>query len=252
MTNARPKADSKAKKVMISFTLFGKPQFSEHSSPLPMNTSLPPRGLYAITPDEANSEHLFRAVAEILRGQPAMLQYRNKCADFSLRRYQARYILSLCRNAGVPLIINDFLKLAIEIEADGVHLGADDGEVVAARHTLGPGRILGVSCYNEWARAEAAAAIGADYVAFGSLFDSPTKPATVRAPLALLERAQRELGVAVAGIGGITLANVDQVFAAGADWAAVITDVFSAPDRQAQARTYRMMCNNHPFKLQRQ
>ncbi|NTV12225.1 MAG: thiamine phosphate synthase, partial [Zoogloea sp.] len=103
---------------------------------------------------------------------------------------------------------------------------------------LGPDRILGVSCYNEWARAEAAAAAGADYLAFGAMYTSPTKPAAARAPLELVSRARAAFGRPVAAIGGITLDNAAPLIAAGADLLAVITDIFSAPDITARAAAH--------------
>ena len=202
------------------------------------------RGLYAMTPDEADTARLLARTARVLKGSPTLLQYRNKSADPALRREQATRLLALCRAAGTPLIINDDLNLTIELAADGVHLGRDDGEVAAARRTLdarGPGRSLGVTCDDDGARAEAGAAAGADYVAFGAMFPSPTKPSAARAPFDLLGRARRELNVTVAAIGGITLANAGEVFAAGADLVAVISDVFGATDPQAQTRAYQAL-----------
>lgn len=199
------------------------------------------RGLYAVTPDEADTARLLALVRPVLAGGAALLQYRNKRAAPDLRCAQARAVLGLCREYGVPLLINDDLALALAIGADGVHLGRDDGDVAAARRALGVGRLLGVSCYDEWARAERGARAGADYVAFGAMFASPTKPLAPRAPLELVTRARRELGVAVATIGGITLDNAPALVAAGADLLAVITDVFAAPDPAARTRAYRAL-----------
>ncbi|MDR2031242.1 MAG: thiamine phosphate synthase [Azoarcus sp.] len=204
------------------------------------------KGLYAVTPDEADSARLLDKVVQILDGgsRPTLLQYRNKAAPPALRREQVQRLLELCRAAGVPLLINDTLELALELDADGVHLGRGDGDPAAARKALdarGPGRILGVSCYDEWPRAVAAAAEGADYVAFGAMFASPTKSAAPRADAALLGRARRELGVTVVAIGGITLANAGEIIAAGADLVAVISDIFDAPDPGARAAAYRAL-----------
>lgn len=199
----------------------------------------PLRGLYLITPDTADSAALLADVRRALAGRPALLQYRSKHADATLRRQQAVAIAALCREAGVPFIVNDSLELALAAGADGVHLGRDDGDLHAARAALGPQRILGVTCYNEWARAEEGAAAGADYVAFGAVFASPTKPAAVHAPLELLTRARRELKLPVAAIGGITLDNAPQAIAAGADLLAVISDVFDDPDPGGRAAAYR-------------
>ncbi|AKU13774.1 thiamine-phosphate pyrophosphorylase [Azoarcus sp. CIB] len=197
------------------------------------------RGLYLITPDTADSEALLTGVRSALAGRPALLQYRSKQADVARRREQAAAIAVLCREAAVPFIVNDSLELALAVGADGVHLGRDDGDLRAARAALGPERILGVTCYNEWARAEEGAAAGADYVAFGALFASPTKPAAVHAPLELLTRARRELKLPIAAIGGITLDNAPQAIKAGADLLAVISDVFDDPDPGGRAAAYR-------------
>jgi thiamine-phosphate pyrophosphorylase len=136
----------------------------------------------------------------------------------------------------VLFIVNDSIDIAIASGADGVHLGRDDGDLTAARARL-QGKILGVSCYDSVDAARAAVAAGADYVAFGSVFASPTKPGAVRAPLSLFAKA-RPLGVPLVGIGGITLENAPQLIEAGADCLAVISDLFDAPDIAARARAY--------------
>jgi thiamine-phosphate diphosphorylase len=174
-------------------------------------------GLYLVTPDWPDSDALVAAVAALLPSRPALVQYRNKLADDALKREQALRLLAVCRAAGVPLIVNDDLALALEIGADGAHLGRDDGDPAAARRALGPDRILGVSCYDEWPRAVAGAAAGVDYLAFGAMYPSPTKPAAARAPLDLLTRAKREFGLPVAAIGGITLDNARPLIDAGAE-----------------------------------
>ncbi|MFN2644409.1 MAG: thiamine phosphate synthase [Burkholderiales bacterium] len=187
------------------------------------------RGLYAVTPE---GEGIERKVRRALEGGIALLQYRNKRRD----RAQAEAIVHLARGFGVPVIINDDVELALEVGAEGAHLGRDDGELPRARERLA-GRILGASCYNDLARAREAVAAGADYVAFGSVFTSPTKPAAVSAPLALFSEA-KALGVPLAAIGGVTLENAPQLIAAGADLLAVISDLFDAPDIRARARAY--------------
>jgi thiamine-phosphate pyrophosphorylase len=195
------------------------------------------RGLYAITPDDigrAAPAGMRRVAAAVASGALCALQYRNKAASASQRLAEARELAQLCRRFGVPLIINDDLALALEVDAAGLHLGREDGDLVAARAQL-PGRILGASCYNQPELAQRAVAAGADYVAFGSVFPSPTKPAAVRAPLSLFSLP---LGVPKVAIGGITLENAPQVVAAGADCVAVITDLFEAPDVARRARDF--------------
>jgi len=191
------------------------------------------RGLYAITPDLTETEALLRRVAQALEGGIAMLQYRRKGRQ---RLDEAQGLARMCRDRGVPFVVNDDIALALDCGADGVHLGRDDGDPAAARAMLKSG-ILGVSCYDSLAAARNAVAAGADYVAFGSVFSSPTKPAAVRAPLSLFGEA-RSLGVPLVAIGGITLQNAPQLRVAGADSVAVISDLFEAPDVAARARAY--------------
>lgn len=185
------------------------------------------RGLYAITPEPLD----LRKVERALEGRPALLQYRQKRRDASL----ARQVVALARGYDVPVIINDDLELALEVEAAGAHLGRDDGDLAAARKRL-RGKILGASCYNDPQLAAAAVRAGADYVAFGSVFPSATKPGAVRAPLCLFSTP---LNVPVAAIGGITVQNAQSVIQAGADLLAVLTDLFEAPDIARRAVQYR-------------
>jgi thiamine-phosphate pyrophosphorylase len=192
-------------------------------------------GLYAVTPDEPHTDILAGKVAQALAGGASMLQYRNKAADAALRREQGRALAALCRKAGVPLIVNDDLALALELDADGLHLGADDGDLAEARKRLGPGRLLGASCYDRLDLAQAAVEAGADYLAFGSVFLSATKPGAVRAPLSIFAEARRTTNLPLVAIGGISLHNAPQVFAAGADAVAVISDVFDAADIAGRA-----------------
>ena len=204
-----------------------------------MGTAL--RGLYAITPDEADTRALAAKVADALAGGIAALQYRNKAADATLRRTQAEALALLCRERGVPLIVNDDVALASAVGADGVHLGATDGDLAGARWRLGPGKLLGASCYDRYDLALAAKAAGADYVAFGAAFPSPTKPNAVRAPLDLYARAHRELGIPIVAIGGITADNAAALVSAGVDALAVITDLFEARDIAARARDFNAL-----------
>ena len=206
------------------------------------------RGLCAVTVDDPLLPRLSALVKAALDGGAPFVQYRNKMASRPLRRAQAAEMLRICRASGAKLIINDDVWLAVEIGADGAHLGRDDapgGSLAAARDALGPKRILGVSCYNELARGEEAVAAGADYIAFGSMFSSRTKPAAVRAPLELLGEAKRRFGLPVAAIGGITLDNAPEVIAAGADMIAVVSDLFDAMDIKARAEAYGRFFEPH-------
>ena len=190
------------------------------------------RGLYAITPEGPG---LTQKVRDALEGGIALLQYRGKQRDVS----QAKELARLARSHGVPFIVNDDVELALEVGADGAHLGREDGDLRRAR-TMLAGKILGASCYDRLELARTAVAAGADYIAFGSVFASPTKPQAVRAPLSLFGQA-RTLQVPLAAIGGITLANARQAIDAGADLVAVISDLFDAEDIAARAREYQKL-----------
>lgn len=192
----------------------------------------PPRGLYLLTPDEPDTLRLLARVAPALAAGVRWLQYRNKRADAALRRHQASELLRLCTDCGVPLIINDDWRLAAELGADGAHLGAEDGDLRAARAALGPQAILGASCYDALERAERAIEAGASYVAFGAFFPSGTKPLARPAPLSLLQQAAHWPLPKVA-IGGLRPDNADAVIRAGADLIAVIGAVFDS-DHPAQ------------------
>ena len=196
------------------------------------------RGLYAVTPDEPDIGLLSRKVSSALAGGARIVQYRNKFASAALRREQGAALLALCREARIPLVINDDLDLAIGIGADGLHVGREDISVAAARAQLGKDRLLGVSCYDKLELALAAREAGADYVAFGSAFPSATKPQATRAPLSLYREAKGHLGSPVVAIGGITTENARTVIEAGADAVAVISALFDAPDIEAAARSF--------------
>lgn len=203
------------------------------ASPFP-----PPRGLYLITPDEADTARLLARVAPLLGEGVAWLQYRNKSASPGLRREQAEALQAACAAAGVPLIVNDDAALALAVGAAGVHLGEDDGDIAAARARLGPDAIVGASCYDDPDRARRAVAAGAGYVAFGAFFPTRSKAGTRQAHPDLLRQAAA-LGVPRVAIGGITPDNMRVPIEAGADLVAVIGGVFEAADPVAAVRAYR-------------
>jgi thiamine-phosphate pyrophosphorylase len=196
------------------------------------------KGLYAITPDEPDTAELLRKVRLALQGGARVLQYRNKAADVTLHLQQAKALRELTQEFSVPLIINDDAMLAQRADADGVHLGGEDGSVAAARALLGSAKLIGVSCYNRKELAHEAVRQGADYVAFGSFFASAVKPDAVTASTELLRQARIEIAVPLVAIGGITVQNGLQLLEAGADALAVISAVFGATDIQNAARQF--------------
>lgn len=195
-------------------------------------------GLYAITPDLADTQKLIQQVRLALEGGTRWLQYRNKNADQLLKLQQAKALMPLCREFAVPLIINDSLELALEISAGGVHLGAQDCSISDAKSKLGADKIVGASCYDNLQRALNAETKGADYVTFGSFFPSTVKPDAVRAPLKLLHEARAQLSVPIVAVGGINLQNAGSLIGAGADAVAVISALFNAKDIRETAKKF--------------
>ncbi|HUP28544.1 MAG TPA: thiamine phosphate synthase [Usitatibacter sp.] len=199
--------------------------------------SEPLRGLYAVTPQSADTEALVAACVACLEGGAALLQYRAKALEPALALLQARRLADACRAHGVPFIVNDSIPLALACLADGVHVGRDDASVREARIAF-PTGIVGASCYADPALARDARRDGADYVAVGSMFASPTKPAAPAAPLAVIAAAREASGLPVVAIGGITTHNAPAAIAAGADMLAVISALFDASDIRAAARAF--------------
>ena len=200
-------------------------------------------GLYAVTPDCADTARLLELAENALSGGVNVLQYRNKGAGKLLRLNQAARLLELTRQFSVPLIINDDVDLALQINADGVHLGATDAELNYARDALGKQKIVGISCYNSMSRAREAAAAGADYLAFGSFYSSRIKPDAVTANVELLREARAEFGMPLVAIGGITAQNALPLLKAGADAVAVISALFDAEDVKVVANQFSELFN---------
>ena len=190
-------------------------------------------GLYAVTPDIGDTALLTRKVAAAIAGGAAAVQYRNKLADSVLRRDQARAIARLPVRARTVFIVNDDAALAAAVDADGVHIGADDADVATARALVGTDRIVGVSCYGDIERANAAVEAGADYVAFGAFFPSETKASEHRPELELLEWWQQMMELPCVAIGGITPANCTPLVEAGADFLAVSNAVWGGDEAEA-------------------
>ena len=195
-------------------------------------------GLYAITPDEADTAELLRKARLALQGGAQVLQYRNKSAAAPLRLHQAQTLRQLTREFASTFIVNDDAQLAAEVDADGVHLGGEDGSVAAARALLGGTRIIGVSCYNRAPLALEAVRQGADYVAFGAFFSSSVKPDAVNADVQLVRTVSAELNVPIVAIGGITAQNGAVLIETGVDALAVITALWNAPDIEQAAREF--------------
>jgi thiamine-phosphate pyrophosphorylase len=192
-------------------------------------------GLYAITPDIGDTATLISMIQQSLAGGARLIQYRNKTASAALRLEQAHSLAGLCHQFHVPLIINDHLDLAIEVNADGVHLGREDTSIIEARRKLGDRIIVGASCYNRLEHALEAEREGADYVAFGAFFASATKPRAVAASMDLLRHARKILRGPIVAIGGVTPSTAVELIQAGADAVAVSNGLFGVPNIQRAA-----------------
>lgn len=191
-------------------------------------------GLYLVTPDWDDTDSLIATSRAAILGGATVLQYRHKTATAALKLEQALALRALTRELGACFVINDSLELAQATDADALHIGRDDGNLATLRRQA-PQLAIGVSCYADFERARAAHAAGAAYVAFGAMYASPTKPLAPPAPIDLIARARSEFGARVACIGGITADNAAPLIEAGADWVAVISDIYQAADPQAQA-----------------
>lgn len=202
-------------------------------------SGFPRRGLYVITDSRLLAPGtLEAAVEDAIRGGAVAVQYRDKSSESARRAQEAAALRALCRRLGAVFIVNDDVELAAACGADGVHLGRNDADYASARARLGAAAIIGLSCHADLERAQRAAAMGADYVAFGRFYPSATKPEAPEASVSVLERAHALLTIPVVAIGGITPENGRRLLAAGADLLAVIHGVFSAADTRAAAARY--------------
>lgn len=191
-------------------------------------------GVYVVTRESADTRALLGIVSAALDGGAALVQYRDKSHDASRRRAQALALVALCTRFAVPCVINDDAELAAAVGAAGVHLGRNDRSIAALRRESVCALLIGASCYADVARANAAVASGADYVAFGSIYPSPTKPDASRAALEVLRAARAAaLGVPIVAIGGISVDNAAAVIDAGADLVAVSSVLFDSIDPRA-------------------
>jgi thiamine-phosphate pyrophosphorylase len=212
------------------------------------HTSFPEHGLYVITRDPSEMRlNILDEVNAAIRGGAAVVQYRAKAGRASVE--EARALLNCCRKSRVPLIINDDVDLALKVGADGVHLGREDANPVAVRAILGANAIIGISCYDDLARATHAQDLGATYVAFGRFFPSQTKPDAPCAHEVTLREARKILSVPIVAIGGITFDNGRSLVEAGAGLLAVIEGVFGGGDPESAARRFQAFWTENQSQL---
>lgn len=203
-------------------------------------TAFPKRGLYAITQTENKSpDFIIEDVRAALRGGAAVVQYRDKNPVDAL--LVATELAKICHLSNTPLIINDDIELCICVNADGIHLGKDDADILEARKRLGNDAIIGVSCYNSVELALTAQSLGADYVAFGRFFPSGSKPLAAPADIETLRKAKAEIHIPIVAIGGILPGNGGLLIQAGADLLAVIGGLFDNNNPELSALGYQAL-----------
>ncbi|MFZ3208092.1 MAG: bifunctional hydroxymethylpyrimidine kinase/phosphomethylpyrimidine kinase [Geobacteraceae bacterium] len=197
------------------------------------------RGVYLVTD---HGDRLPERVRDAISGGIALLQYRNKTLDAHRKLKLGLELKDICADEGIPFIVNDDLELARKLDADGLHLGQEDGSPVEARRILGPDKIIGVSTHNleEALRAEAD---GADYVGFGAMYPTGSKDIShLAGPEALADMKPR-LNIPVVAIGGINRGNASKVIDSGADAMAVISAVLESDDPAVAAAELSLLFN---------
>jgi thiamine-phosphate pyrophosphorylase len=196
------------------------------------------KGLYVITDKKLiNRDRFIETVEKAIKGGARIVQLREKGTPENEIISLGREILKVTKSYRIPLIINDSPELAQEIGADGVHLGGEDTSVTNARAILGDMAIIGVSCYNQIERGLKAMENGADYVAFGTPYYTPTKPERVPTTIDILREAVNLIkSIPIFAIGGITKDNAMTILETGVEGIAVITSVFGSPDPETAAR----------------
>ncbi len=204
--------------------------------------------IYLLTPPVIEDVPAFcEILKETLSAAPvACLQIRLKTLENSALVQAGKAIAAVCHAAGVEVILNDHPDLVADIGADGAHIGQEDMDYFSSREVLGGDAIIGVTCHNSKELAFAAAKAGADYVAFGAFFDTPTKMPKTRADLEILSWWHEAVEIPSVAIGGITVDNAEAVISAGADFIAVSSGVWSHPDGPAAAVSrLSQLCSEH-------
>lgn len=192
--------------------------------------------LYVIIDRAASAGRDVAALASAaIRGGADVVQLRDKTASHRDFLTEAQQVISVTRRSGVPLIINDRIPVARAVGADGVHLGQDDVAIAVARRRLGSGRLIGKSTHS-LEQALTAHREGADYIGFGPIFPTPTKPDYGSVGISMIRRVVDTVTIPVVCIGGIDRGNLAAVLEAGVTCVAVVRAVCAAPDPESSAR----------------
>ena len=209
------------------------------------------RGLYAITDtNRFNNEDLITTCEQALQGGAVMLQYRDKSQNVDKRIEQATALRKLCHTYNAFLIIDNDIELCLQTNADGVHLGPLDSELTEARQLLGPGKIMGVSCYQDLEKAHQALAANANYVSFGAFYPSKTRPDAALIDFDILKEL-KNFPIPVVAIGGINLERADLLIQKGVDHVAVISDLWNADNIEQHADAYTQLFAGYTTVLDR-
>ncbi|ELT94653.1 hypothetical protein CAPTEDRAFT_121410 [Capitella teleta] len=210
-------------------------------------------GLYGVTDSQLQPDDriLIETVEQALMGGMKVLQYRDKSLDSGKRLRQAGALKVLCHQYQAMLIINDDIELALDVEADGVHLGQQDESLAYARERLGDYAIIGISCENSLEKARSAVDLGANYIAFGKFFPSRTKPDAKNAELSVLSEARQMFDLPIIAIGGITMENASDVITAGADMVAVVNNLFAAQNIRERSQNFMTLFNDNSPELKK-
>lgn len=203
-------------------------------------------GLYAITDPNLMQDKILQKAEQAILGGISILQYRNKTASATQQLKEAKELALLCKKHNVLFIINDNIELALQVDADGLHLGQSDTPLLEARKQLPADKIIGVSCNNKIELALTAQKHGADYIAFGRFFSSQTKPEAPQAELALLQQAHNKIIIPIVAIGGITPEAAPALMKQGVNMIAAINGIFAQHDVYLATQSYVVaMKKNH-------
>jgi thiamine-phosphate diphosphorylase len=193
-------------------------------------------GLYLVTDDRLDTATLLARLGAALDAGADVVQFRDKRDDLAAVAEAGRQVAARCREAGALFIVNDHAQLAVDFDADGIHVGQDDAAPGTVRAIVGPNRIIGLSISHLHELDAAVADPELDHIGFGALYGSPTKTNAEPAGPAMLAEARKRVPFPIVGIGGVTASNLGAAFAAGADAVAVVSAMFSAPDPAAATR----------------
>jgi len=188
------------------------------------------KGIYAITPDQKNTEILLKQVRDCCEGGINILQYRSKLLPWKTRLEQAKEIKRVTDEYQIPFIINDDIEICLQLDTFGIHLGKDDESIKNARSALGANKCIGMSCYNQLDRVEMAIRNKADYIALGACFETKTKPTAPIVSLDMIRRVRQEYDIPTVAIGGINIDNIGSLKETGIQCFALINSIFSSTD----------------------